>query len=143
MPGDKLFLTRNQSSIVAFSLGKKFDPEKSVFKIIGAHTDSPSIRLCPNSKCTKHGYMSVAVQLYGGGIWHTWFDRDLTIAGRIIVKDQNTQKLSSLLLPPGEALLRIPNLAIHFSRKYDTFEFNLEKHTCPIIGTTIVNDLFN
>ena len=63
-PGDKFFITRNQSSIIAFSLGKNFDCKKSCFQIVGAHTDSPAIRLCPNSKVSKTGFQQVAVTLY-------------------------------------------------------------------------------
>lgn len=69
-PGGKYYFTKNKSSIVAFAIGKKFDPASSGgFKIIGAHTDSPNLRIKPYSKRLSQGYVQLAVQCYGGGLW--------------------------------------------------------------------------
>src|SRR5450432_4077914 len=114
VPGGKYYLTRNGSSIVAFGIGKKWKAGNPI-AMIGAHTDSPCLRIKPISKKTNSGFMQVGVEVYGGGIWHTWFDRDLSIAGRAMVKDGKgnfVQKLFKVDRP----ILRIPTLAIHLDR---------------------------
>ncbi|KAH7360667.1 peptidase M18 [Rhexocercosporidium sp. MPI-PUGE-AT-0058] len=130
-PGGKFYLTRNGSSIVAFSIGHKWKPGNPI-AMIGAHTDSCCLRLKPVSKKTGAGFMQVGVETYGGGIWHTWFDRDLSIAGRAMVKDGKgnyVQKLVKVERP----ILRIPTLAIHLDRG-TTFDPNKETELFPIAG---------
>ena len=78
--GKKYFYTRNNSCIIAFNIGQKFKPEEGCFKIIGAHTDSPSLRISPNSYNPSGELERYNVQYYGGGLWFTWLDRDLSIA---------------------------------------------------------------
>lgn len=85
--GGKYFVSRGGSSLVAFTCGKKFNKENSYFKVVGTHTDSPCIRLAPNSKLISEGYHMAYIQTYGGGLWHTWLDRDLNLAGRVVIKD--------------------------------------------------------
>ena len=92
------------------------------------------------SKKTKHGYLQLGTECYGGGIWHTWFDRDLTLAGRVLVnKDgQIHHKLVDLKRP----LLRIPNLAIHLDRTTnDKFSPNKETHLAPIFALAVKDQL--
>lgn len=130
-PGGKYYLTRNGSSIVAFSIGKKWKPGNPI-AMIGAHTDSPCLRIKPVSKKSGAGFLQVGVEAYGGGIWHTWFDRDLSIAGRAMVKDKEgnfVQKLVKVDRP----ILRIPTLAIHLHRS-DEFKPNKETELFPIAG---------
>lgn len=77
---------------------------------------------------------------YGGGLWRTWFDRDLSLAGKVVVKDGS--KLVSKYWDAGRPLLKIPSLAIHLDTEREAFKFNKETHLKPIIATSIVNDLF-
>jgi aspartyl aminopeptidase len=131
IPGGKYYLTRNGSSIVAFAIGKKWKSGNPI-AMIGAHTDSCCLRIKPVSKKTGAGFMQVGVETYGGGIWHTWFDRDLSIAGRAMVKEGKgnyVQKLIKVERP----ILRIPTLAIHLDRT-TSFDPNKETELFPIAG---------
>jgi aspartyl aminopeptidase len=91
------------------------------FLIIGAHTDSPCPKLKPVSKVTKAGFLEVGVSTYGGGLWHTWFDRDLTVAGRVVRKLSTAEgeraAYSHELVRIQQPILRIPTLAIHLDRR--------------------------
>ncbi|EMC91114.1 hypothetical protein BAUCODRAFT_80469 [Baudoinia panamericana UAMH 10762] len=130
-PGGKYYLTRNASTIIAFALGSKWKPGNPV-AMVGAHTDSPCLRIKPVSKRTADGFLQVGVETYGGGMWHTWFDRDLGVAGRLMVKAQDggiEQKLVRINRP----ICRIPNLAVHFGGSVP-FEFNKETNLYPITG---------
>ncbi|UNI14000.1 Aspartyl aminopeptidase [Purpureocillium takamizusanense] len=129
-PGGKYYLTRNGSSIVAFAIGRKWRPGNPV-AIVGAHTDSPCLRLKPVSKKSNVGYLQVGVETYGGGIWHSWFDRDLSIAGRVLVRDGDN--FVQRLVKVDRPLLRIPTLAIHLHRQ-SNFDPNKETELFPIAG---------
>ncbi|TVY82236.1 Aspartyl aminopeptidase [Lachnellula suecica] len=130
-PAGKYYLTRNGSSIVAFAIGKKWKTGNPI-AMIGAHTDSPTLRIKPVSKKTGAGFVQVGVETYGGGIWHTWFDRDLSIAGRAMVKDGDGNYIQKLV-KVDRPILRIPTLAIHLDRS-STFDFNKETELFPIAG---------
>ncbi|KAK4769633.1 hypothetical protein SAY86_027783 [Trapa natans] len=134
-PGGRYFFTRNMSCLVAFAVGEKYDVGNG-FHIIAAHTDSPCLKLKPKSASYKSNYLMVNVQTYGGGLWHTWFDRDLTVAGRVIVRDTDGSFLHKLV-KVKRPLLRVPTLAIHLDRTVnkDGFKPNLETHLVPLLAT--------
>lgn len=130
-PGGKYYLTRNGSSIVAFGIGKKWKAGNPI-AMVGAHTDSCCLRLKPVSKKSGHGFMQVGVETYGGGKWHTWFDRDLSIAGRAMIRDGKGNYIQKLV-KVDRPILRIPTLAIHLDRETN-FNPNKETELFPIAG---------
>ncbi|XP_043723934.1 probable aspartyl aminopeptidase isoform X1 [Telopea speciosissima] len=142
--GKKYFFTRNYSTIVAFAIGKKYVAGNG-FHIVGAHTDSPCLKLKPVSKVAKGGYLEVGVQTYGGGLWYTWFDRDLTVAGRLMIRKGKGDSASFLhqLVRMKEPIMRIPTLAIHLDRGVndDGFKVNTHSHLIPVLATSIKSEL--
>lgn len=134
VPGGKYFYHRNLSTIVAFTVGDLYTPGGE-FKIIGAHTDSPVLKVKPVSAKTAHGYVQVGVECYGGGLWHTWFDRDLTLAGCVVVEDGEggfVRRLVNIKRP----ILRVPSLCIHLQSAEERASFapNKENHLQPILA---------
>ena len=121
---------------MAFAVGGRFEPGNGVHVVCG-HTDSPNLRVRPISKRTKEGYLQCSVETYGGGLWHTWFDRDLSLAGRVIVGAGHSGGFVSRLVHIRRPLLRVPNLAIHLNRSAnEAFKFNQEDQLQPILGQT-------
>ena len=141
-PNGKYYVVRNQSCIVAFCLGGEYVPGDG-FHIIAAHTDSPCPKLKPVSKRKERaGCIGVGVQPYGGGLWHTWFDRDLSVAGRVLLK-KNDGRVQSELVKIERPIVRIPSLAIHLDREINQsgFKPNLETNFAPILATAIKAEL--
>lgn len=101
-------------------MGTEFVSRESGFKIIGTHTDSPCLRLTPVSKSSYKSYGQCHISTYGGGLWHTWFDRDLSLAGKVVHKSGDIY--TSTLWNSDRPLLKIPNLAIHLSTDRNKFE---------------------
>ena len=140
--GKKYFYTRNNSCIIAFNVGKKYSPEVGCFKIIGAHTDSPSLRISPNSYNPSGEIERYNVQYYGGGLWFTWLDRDLSLAGKVIFKD-NSGKLTSKIIQCEDPIFYIPNCPPHLKSgsERESLTINKENHLKPLIATLRVNSV--
>lgn len=130
-PNGRYFLTRNGSSLIAFTAGTR---RGEGFKIIGAHTDSPNLRLKPQPVYSKNGYLQLGVEVYGGVLLSTWTDRDLSLAGRVILRGK--KKPVSKLIRFEQPLLRIPQLAIHLNRDVNKkgLLLNEQNHLPPIFS---------
>lgn len=137
--GDQFYVTKNDSSIYAFRIGNKPLAEAG-FKIICAHCDSPTFRIKPNPEMLKEGgIVQLNTEVYGGAILSTWFDRPLSIAGRVIIKTSDPLNPTTRLLCVKRPLLQIPNLAIHFNRQVnDGVKLSKQKDMIPVIA--IVNN---
>lgn len=133
--GDKLYVTKNDSSLYAFHIGQKPMSETGI-RIVCAHCDSPTFRIKPNPemKCEK-GFVKLNTELYGGAIMSTWFDRPLSLAGRVMLRTSDALRPQTRLLHIQEPLLIIPNLAIHFNRQVnDGIKLSKQKDMLPVLG---------
>jgi aspartyl aminopeptidase len=131
--GDRRYSVRGDGSLVAFEVGQLAVGE-SGFRWIGAHTDSPNLRLRPRPDDTSHGYRRLGVEIYGGVLLHTWLDRDLSLAGRAVLRGPDGPR--TVLVDFGRPLLRVPNLAIHLQREIQTegLRLNPQTHVVPVLG---------
>ena len=130
-PGDAVFTVRG-ASVVAVRVGTEPAHEAGL-RIIGAHTDSPTFRVRPRHDVRQAGYRLVGVEPYGGGLWHTWLDRELTVAGRLALRGGTT----TLVTLPG-APLRLPSLAIHLDRSVrEGLTLDPQRHLQPVWGSDL------
>ncbi|MBI4822368.1 MAG: M18 family aminopeptidase [Deltaproteobacteria bacterium] len=113
-PCELRYVIKNETTIVAFQVGEA-SPAEAGFVMIGAHTDSPVLKLKPNAAYSQSGFRQIGVEVYGGVLLSTWLDRDLSIAGRLSVLRNG--RIESALVDLGRPVLRIPNLAIHLNRE--------------------------
>ena len=128
--GGKYFVTRNHSAIIAFTI-----PEENTdtFHIIASHSDSPSLKIKENPEMAENGYVKLNVELYGGALLAPWFDRPLSVAGRLIVKEAG--KICEKLVTVDRDMLIIPNLAIHMNREANSgYKYNVQKDMLPLYG---------
>lgn len=109
----KYYFTRNDSSLVAVNLNRA--PAEHGFRVVGAHTDSPCLRVKPNAAAVAHGYAQLGVEVYGGALLNPWFDRDLGLAGRVTVRTA-AGRMTNRLIDFGRPVAFIPSLAIHLDR---------------------------
>jgi aspartyl aminopeptidase len=139
--GGKYFTTKNDSAIIAFVVGKG-NIEETGFKLIGAHTDSPSFRIKPNPEIiSENNYVKLNTEVYGGPILSTWFDRPLSLAGRVTLKGEDILNPETKLININRPILVIPNLAIHMNRNVNKgYEINGQKDTLPLLS--IINEEF-
>ncbi|MCK4493243.1 MAG: M18 family aminopeptidase [Methylococcales bacterium] len=126
------YVVRDQSSIIAFRTGHQ-PLSESGYKIIGAHTDSPSLKITPNAAHNEKGYLRLGVEIYGAPILATFSDRDLSLAGRVSYKNKQGQ-IKTKLVHFKQPLLRLPNLAIHLNRQVNEQGLKFQKQTeLPLI----------
>jgi aspartyl aminopeptidase len=127
----KYYVVRDSASIIAFVIGKKPIAESGL-KIVGAHTDSPGLRLKPKAAHATQGIAQLGVEVYGGPIIATFTDRDLSLAGRVMVRDGDRFKSHQVKL--NQSIVRLPNLAIHMNREVNEKGLLLNKQTgLPLI----------
>ena len=139
-PEGKYYIKRTNSTIMAFTVGEKVSAD-SGFKIAGSHTDSPCFRIKPNPEIVTGNTIRLNTEVYGGPILSTWFDRPLSVAGRVTVKSENPFRPGTITVNIDRPLLTIPNLAIHQNRNVNQgVEIDRQNDVLPIIG--LVNDGF-
>jgi aspartyl aminopeptidase len=139
--GGRYYFTRNRSCIVAFAVGGAYEPGNG-FKVIGAHTDSPNLRVKPRSKRSNAGITQLSVECYGGGLWHTWFDRDLSLSGRVMLRSASGGFEQRLVRIP-RPVLRVPTLCIHLqsTEEREAFKVNKEDHLPPFLIASLIASL--
>lgn len=137
----KYYTVKNNSAVIGFVIGKG-EVEKDGFKLIGAHTDAPTFRIKPNPEIlVEKKYLKLNTEVYGGPILNTWFDRPLSIAGRVNVKGEELLRPKEVLIDMEKPITIIPNLAIHMNREVNKgVELNPQTQTLPLIST--INDEF-
>jgi aspartyl aminopeptidase len=127
--GARHYVVRGGGTVVAFVAGQK-PPSHAGFLLIGAHTDSPNLRIKPEPDLRSQGAHQLAVEVYGGVLLSTWLDRDLSIAGRVSLRGGSTR-----LVRFEQALCRIPNLAIHLNRDVNSgLTLNPQNHMSPVLA---------
>lgn len=136
LSGQRAFLTRGDSSLIAFHAGSTH-PTEAGFRMIGAHTDSPNLRLKPRPARAKEGYLLFDVDVYGGVLLATWADRDLGVAGRLIVEEDG--RLTPRFVRIDRPICRVANLAIHLNREVNDkgLVLNKHQHLGPILGESL------
>lgn len=131
LEGSKFYIKIDDTAVLALNIGE--DKLKEGFKIIGSHTDSPTFRIKRNPIIKRANNVVLNTEVYGGPLLYTWFDRSLSVAGRIsVIKDG---ELRTELVDFKRPILTIPSLAIHMNREVNKgFEFNPQKHTLPLMA---------
>lgn len=135
----KYYITKNDSALIAFVVGTG-DVAEHGFKLIGAHTDSPTFRIKPSPEMVvENTYVKLNTEVYGGPILNTWLDRPLSVAGRVMLRGENPLNPITKLVNINKPILIIPNIAIHMNREVNKgVELNRQKDVLPVIG--LVNE---
>ena len=130
--GKRYYVTRNDSSIIAFVYGKKNLLDTGI-RMLGAHTDSPCLKVKPQPELNRKGYLQLGVEVYGGALLAPWFDRDLSLAGRVTYKTTNN-KIASELIDFKMPVVSIPSLAIHLDREVNNSRtINPQRDIVPVL----------
>ncbi len=141
-PGNSYYVKRNDTSIIAFTVPKKFTKDNLRFLLSATHNDSPTFKIKPNPIVRKDNLMLLNTEPYGGGIYATWLDKPLSIAGRVFTEEKDG--IHSHLLVIDEDLLEIPNVCIHMNHTVNSANtVNPAVDTLPIFGTDEENFSFN
>ena len=139
--GEKFYVVKNDSSIYAFVIGRQPLAEKG-FHMICSHCDSPTFRIKPNAEMLREGMLSLNTEVYGGPIMSTWFDRPLSLAGRVIVDSGDVMQPETRLLHIRRPLLTIPNLAIHFNRQVnDGVKLSKQIDMLPLMAAAVTEEM--
>jgi len=130
-PNEKVYVVRSQSALAAWQMGSG---KESGIRLIGAHTDSPGLHLKPRAQYSKSGYIQLGVEVYGGPLLGSWTDRDLSLAGRVILRKNG--KLEVVPFRSEKVLLRVPQLAIHLNRGVNDegLKLNKQTHLPPVLA---------
>lgn len=129
--GERFYVTRNDSSIIAFELNQPL--AEAGVRMVGAHTDSPCLKVKPNPEIVNNQYLQLGVEVYGGALLNPWFDRDLSLAGRVSYLNENGA-IDHQLINLEKAIAVIPSLAIHLDREANSKrEINSQNHLPPIL----------
>jgi aspartyl aminopeptidase len=132
--GGKYYTTRNDSSIVAWQMASDKTLAQSGLRMIGAHTDSPCLKVKPNPEIQIKGYLQLGVQVYGGVLLAPWFDRDLSLAGRVTFENLEGS-IKSSLIDFCKPIAVIPSLAIHLNREANSgMKINPQTMVTPLLG---------
>jgi aspartyl aminopeptidase len=138
--GNSYFVIREDGALIAFSIGSNAYTKEG-FRILGAHSDSPCLQIKPRPDIKNQEYHQLGVEIYGGALLNPWFDRDLSIAGRVCCR-MGDNSLQTLLLDLHRPLLIIPSLAIHFDREVNkNRSLNAQQHLTPILSQ-VISDTF-
>jgi len=138
----RYYVSRNDSALIAFKTGVGDLPD-SGFRIAGAHTDSPCLKIKPHADVSSQGYAQLGVEVYGGALLHPWFDRDLSIAGRVNYQNADGS-LASILVDLKDPVGFIPSLAIHLDRTANEGRaINKQKELPPILLQLDEDEKFN
>ncbi len=130
--GEKVFIIRNDSTMLALNIGKNISENNVNFHIVATHADSPCFKIKPESDITSDAYQKLNVAPYGGMIPSTWLDRPLSIAGRVVInKEEGIQKE---LVNFKDLTVLIPNLCIHFSKSLNESDLNMAIDMVPFLS---------
>ena len=132
--GGRYFCSPFDTTLYAFTIGESCDLSNGIH-IAGAHTDFPAIKIKPNPEIFSHGYMQLNTEVYGGPILNTFFDRPLSLAGKVVTKGDRYDRPVSHLVDLKRPAVYLPNLAIHMNREVNKgYDYNIQKDMLPLYG---------